>query len=241
MRLPGSLPTQLLRCFCARVGWRCARHRALSAIWFNEMAILITGAGGFVGKRLVASLAAAGRSVVAIVRTEPSAEDRHYFAGRLVKTIKADLSNLDTSHLPAGIYAVVALAQSAHFREFPERAKEVFDVNVTANLKLLDWSVRSGVKRFVLASSGGIYGGKFGAQFQETNDFPVNSPPLVFILEASFALKSCSRTIGSFLIVRSLSAPSLFMARINVRICLSLGSLIQCEMAGRSLFKAPKA
>jgi len=140
------------------------------------MSILITGAGGFVGKRLVASLAGAGHSVVAVVRAAPSGEDCRYFSGRNVRIVVADLSDLDVSILPNGISAVVALAQSAHFREFPERATEVFDVNVNANLRLLDWSVRSGVKRFVLASSGGIYGGKLGAQFQETDNFPVNSP-----------------------------------------------------------------
>lgn len=140
------------------------------------MKILITGAGGFVGKRLVAVLADAGHDIVALVRAAPLKEDRPYFASKNVATIEADLTTFDPTTLPVGIKAVIALAQSAHFREFPQRATEVFDVNVTANLRLLDWAVRSGVRRFVLASSGGIYGGKLGAQFQETDDFPVNSP-----------------------------------------------------------------
>lgn len=137
--------------------------------------------------------------------------------------IEADLSNLDTALLPAGIHAVVALAQSAHFREFPERAKEVFDVNVTTNLRLLDWSVRSGVKRFVLASSGGIYGGKLGAQFQETDDFPVNSP-LGFYLGSKLCSEivfqnyrqffDCAVIVRPFFIYGPNQRPDMFVTRI---------------------------
>ena len=72
--------------------------------------------------------------------------------------------------------AVFTLAQSARFREFPEQSDEIFEVNVTANLHLLRWAMRSGAKQFVHASSGGIYGGKFGAQFHETDSLAVDSP-----------------------------------------------------------------
>jgi nucleoside-diphosphate-sugar epimerase len=140
------------------------------------MKMLITGAGGFVGKRLVASAAEAGHQVVALVRSLPGEQDRHYFSSKLVTIAQQDLTRFAEADLPPDIEAVIALAQSNHFREFPGRAAEVFDVNVNANLYLLDWAVKSGVKRFVLASSGGIYGGKLGVQLQETDGFAVNSP-----------------------------------------------------------------
>jgi UDP-glucose 4-epimerase len=140
------------------------------------MKILITGAGGFVGKRLAAVLAEFGHEIVALVHSLPPDEDRKYFVSKRITTLEADLTTFALTGLPAGIEAIIALAQSVHFREFPERATEVFDVNVTTNLRLLDWAVRFGVRRFVLASSGGIYGGKLGVQFQETDAFPVSSP-----------------------------------------------------------------
>jgi UDP-glucose 4-epimerase len=140
------------------------------------MKLVITGAGGFVGKRLVAAAAAAGHEVIALLHSVPAEPDRRYFSSKRVTILQTELTMFDPASLSPGIEAVISLAQSNHFREFPTHAAEVFDVNVTANLRLLDWAVRSGVRRFVLASSGGIYGGKLGARFQETDGFAINSP-----------------------------------------------------------------
>ena len=140
------------------------------------MKLVITGAGGFVGKRLVAAAAAAGHEVIALLHSVPAEPDRRYFSSKRVTILQTELTMFDPASLSPGIEAVISLAQSNHFREFPTHAAEVFDVNVTANLRLLDWAVRSGDRRFVLASSGGIYGGKLGARFQETDGFAINSP-----------------------------------------------------------------
>ena len=50
------------------------------------------------------------------------------------------------------------LAQSPRYRDFPEGALDVFEVNVGSTQRLLDWACRQGVKRFIYASSGGVYG-----------------------------------------------------------------------------------
>jgi nucleoside-diphosphate-sugar epimerase len=70
-----------------------------------------------------------------------------------------------TEGLPAGIETVVHLAQSGRFRQFPEGAADVFAVNVASTAALLDWARRSGVRRVVLASSGGL--GEVGAPGRE--------------------------------------------------------------------------
>lgn len=155
------------------------------------MRILVTGAGGFVGKRLVQRLADAGHSVLALIHTPTPEVDAAYFARPRVECLTADLETFEPGLLPGGIDAMVLLAQSAHFREFPLRAGQVFNVNVVANLRLLDWAVGVKVKRVVLASSGGIYGGKLGVQFHETDSFPVNSP-LGFYLGS----KVCSEIVA---------------------------------------------
>ena len=70
-----------------------------------------------------------------------------------------DLSReFDPSQLPARTDAVIYLAQSEHFREVPERAAEIFEVNTVGLLRFLQFARQSGARKFVLASSGGVYG-----------------------------------------------------------------------------------
>jgi len=70
-----------------------------------------------------------------------------------------DLSaGFDASVLPRRIDGVVHLAQSEHYREFPARAKDIYAVNVESTLNLLEYARVAQASRFVLASSGGIYG-----------------------------------------------------------------------------------
>ena len=78
--------------------------------------------------------------------------------------------------LPGQIEAVDDACSISRFRDFPTQAGEIFAINVTANLQLLQWAAGSGVKRFVHVSSGGIYGGRQGAQFLETDLLAVDSP-----------------------------------------------------------------
>ena len=51
------------------------------------------------------------------------------------------------------------LAQSAHYREFPEGAPDVFAVNVALDRSAsLEYARRAGARSVVLASTGGVYG-----------------------------------------------------------------------------------
>lgn len=140
------------------------------------MKILVTGAGGFVGKRLTWKLAHGGHQVFALVRAEPGAQDKRYFEGGNVTLVRADLATLDCAALPGGIEAVFTLGQSSYFRDFPTRAEEIYAVNVTANLKILQWARQGGVRRVIHASSGGVYGGMKDVQFKETDLLAVDSP-----------------------------------------------------------------
>jgi len=152
--------------------------------------ILITGAGGFVGKRLTRYLAEQGHHIFAIVRSLPLAEDQHYFSSGRVQLLQADLSSLDCDQFPEKVDALYTLAQSAHFREFPEQAEDIFAVNIAANFKLWQWAVKTGVRRCIHVSSGGIYGGKPGKVFHEDDLLAVDSP-LGFYLSS----KLCSEII----------------------------------------------
>jgi UDP-glucose 4-epimerase len=114
------------------------------------MRILVTGANGHVASRLLPRIAA-DHDVIALVRpgTRPTAGD--------VEAFEVDLAALDARALPAQLDAIVHLAQSRFFREFPERAADVFAVNVESTARLLEHAHAAGASTFVFASSGSVY------------------------------------------------------------------------------------
>jgi UDP-glucose 4-epimerase len=112
--------------------------------------ILITGATGLIGHHLLQSFDPAA-TVYALSRrgTVPGA----------TYTLPIDLGQpWSTEALPDGVDVIVHLAQSNHYRDFPLRTEDVFSVNTVSTVKLLDYARATGVKQFVLASSGGVYG-----------------------------------------------------------------------------------
>jgi len=114
--------------------------------------ILVTGSTGLLGVRVVELGAALGHEMRAVGRSASRAAQGN------VHSIAMDLSQpLDRSALPPRVDAVLHLAQSRRFREFPEGAKDVFAVNVARTAELLDYAHSAGASHFVLASTGGVY------------------------------------------------------------------------------------
>jgi UDP-glucose 4-epimerase len=116
------------------------------------MRILVTGAGGFLGRHLVAELGPR-HEVVALTRRPPGPE-----LEGLAQWVSCDLRELDTSVLPDRVDAVVHLAQSSRYREFPEGAEDMFAVNVASTFALLEYARTASASAFALASTGGVYG-----------------------------------------------------------------------------------
>jgi nucleoside-diphosphate-sugar epimerase len=113
--------------------------------------ILITGAGGLLGSHLIPLLAKTSQ-VFATSRTGRTADGE-------ARTIPLDLSReIDFAALPARVDAVIYLAQSSRFREFPDAVDDIFGVNVAQPVALLDYARRAGASNFVYASTGGVYG-----------------------------------------------------------------------------------
>jgi nucleoside-diphosphate-sugar epimerase len=116
------------------------------------MRILVTGATGFVGRHLLAS-SSGDHELVALARGAPPDELRAH-----ADWIEADLSwPLETARLPERVDAVVHLAQSPRYRDFPDGASDVFAVNAAATVGLLEYAHAARASRFVLASSGAVY------------------------------------------------------------------------------------
>lgn len=114
------------------------------------MTCLVTGATGFVGRALLPRLAERDE-VVALGRRAPDATENVHWA-------RQDLTHpLDESALPKRLDAVIHLAQSDRYREFPDGAEDMMEVNVAATVRLLDYCHRAGGTTFVLVSTGAIY------------------------------------------------------------------------------------
>ncbi|TND06508.1 MAG: NAD dependent epimerase/dehydratase family protein, partial [Bacteroidetes bacterium] len=113
---------------------------------------LVTGGNGLIGGELL-GLLSDRYDVHAAVRTVPAG------VHSVVRYFPFDLAApWNVNALPAKADIVIHLAQSEKFREFPEKAEEVFQVNTQSTLHLLDYARKTGVRKFIYASSGGIYG-----------------------------------------------------------------------------------
>ena len=112
--------------------------------------ILITGAGGFLGSHLAEHLSSEF-SITAVTRQPiPFSEG--------IDQIRADLTMPDWTHdLDDGVDTVIHLAQSREYRNFPDGADGMFQVNVQSTARLLEWTRQNGAKRFILASTGNVY------------------------------------------------------------------------------------
>lgn len=120
------------------------------------MKILVTGACGYKGTRLVPQLLAKGWSVVAV--------DTMWFGNFLephpnLQVIKGDVR--DHYKIPvAGIDVIIHLASIANDPCGDLDPKLTWEVSALATMKLADEAARAGVKQFIYASSGSVYGVK---------------------------------------------------------------------------------
>jgi UDP-glucose 4-epimerase len=114
------------------------------------MRLVVTGGTGLIGSRLLGRLAASNELFAVTRGSGPELEG--------VEWIRQDLSQpLDPAALPGTIDAIVHLAQSERYRDFPEGAMDLFAVNVQSTAVLLEYARGAGASAFVLASTGGCY------------------------------------------------------------------------------------
>jgi len=127
------------------------------------MKILVTGACGYKGTVLVPKLLAAGHEVVAF--------DIMWFGNFLqphpkLKVVKGDVRNIDEVPLD-GVDAIVHLSSVANDPCGDLDPKLTWEVSCLATMQLADRAARRGIKRFVYASSGSVYGVKDEPQVTE--------------------------------------------------------------------------
>jgi nucleoside-diphosphate-sugar epimerase len=127
------------------------------------MNILVTGGCGFVGTVLTARLLRDGHDV--------SVVDTQWFGNHLephphLKVKKQDTRDVDGIPLK-DVDAVIHLANIANDPGVEMNPTLSWEVNVLATQQLADRAVRAGVKHFIFASSGSVYGVKTDPQVTE--------------------------------------------------------------------------
>ena len=153
------------------------------------MKVLVTGATGFIGRRLVLRLARENE-VVAIARPGsalPGGEDVEWVEQDLTEPLRRDV-------FPARVDAVIHLAQSRLYKQFPEGAADVFEINVHSTFRLLEYAREVGASRFVFASTGGVYGSSDKAVAETDRLNPLN-----FYLSSKYGAESLVTSYDGFL------------------------------------------
>lgn len=164
------------------------------------MNILVMGANGLLGRYLV-ELLSNYHKVFAIVKDK---EKLNFELNDNISAIEIDLALINTELFPKNIDVVYYLAQSNRFREFPDGVDDMLSINVVAPNILAKWAVKSGVKKFIYASSGGVYTtpNKLLKEFFDINaneklGFYLNSK-----LSAEMLLKNYASLFETFAIIR---------------------------------------
>jgi nucleoside-diphosphate-sugar epimerase len=112
------------------------------------MTTLVIGSTGYMGRHLMAGLAAAG--LPAAGASSSDGTGIHPDTGLLP----------DSFAVPAGTGAVVYMAQSPRYRD-PEQASHVLAVNVVSAVRAAVAARKAGVRRFVYVSTGTVYAPSF--------------------------------------------------------------------------------
>jgi len=153
------------------------------------MRIVLTGTAGLVGRTLATTLGPKHEVYGICRRPLPQTTP--------VTPVDLDLgSEWSPAVLPSTVDAVIHLAQSNRWQEFPDQAADIFAVNVASTARLLDYAVRAGATQFVLASSGGLYGSS-ESTLTEESALATHDGPLRFYFETKRAAEMLALAYSS--------------------------------------------
>jgi nucleoside-diphosphate-sugar epimerase len=116
--------------------------------------ILVTGGAGYTGTVLVSRLLNDGHSVVVV---DTGWFGNHLPAHERLRYVEED-TRIVAEGVMRGVHAVVHLANIANDPAVDLTPSLSWEVNVLATKRLADMAVANGVRQFIFASSGSVYG-----------------------------------------------------------------------------------
>ena len=127
------------------------------------MKILVTGGCGYKGHVLVPKLLAKGHQVIAFdIQWFGNFFERH----RHLTVVNGDVMHIETIPLE-GVECIIHLSSIANDPCGDLNPQLTWEVSALATMQLADQAKRRGVKHFIYASSGSVYGVKEDLQVTE--------------------------------------------------------------------------
>lgn len=148
------------------------------------MAILVTGAAGFIGSHLCDALLSRGDHVIGFDSFDefysPALKESNLATAiddERFTLVRGDIRDSEAlERIPDGVEVVVHLAARAGVRPSIEQPELYTDVNVMGTMRLLEWCRARGIDSFVFASSSSVYGNNRKVPFSESDrvDHPIS-------------------------------------------------------------------
>lgn len=127
------------------------------------MKVLVTGGCGYKGHVLIPKLLARGYDVIAF---DTQWFGNHFEPNPKLKVVKGDVCDIDSIPLD-GVDCIIHLSSIANDPCGDLNPKLTWEVSALATMQLADKAKRLGIKRFIYASSGSVYGVKDEPQVTE--------------------------------------------------------------------------
>ncbi len=164
------------------------------------MRIIIFGANGLLGRNLVEHFSKS-HYVYATVQDKKNIK---FSLNENISIIEVNLTCLNLEILPVDIDAVLYLAQSKKYRDFPSGSEDMVQLNIFTPIQIANWALKNKVKKFLYASSGGIYTEKH-IPYDETSQIDVYQKKSFYLntkLSGEILLRNYTDFFESFLIIR---------------------------------------
>lgn len=142
------------------------------------MRVAVTGATGFIGRRVVPLLRAGGHEVVCVARRPEAAQELAASGARVVKGDLLDRPSLEAAF--AGCAGVVHLAASYEIGLRGRAAREAMTTNIEGTRNALEAARDAGARHIVYTSSIVVHGTTGGRVVDETFRYPGRVFPSVY-------------------------------------------------------------